>query len=140
MQLIYILVSLCLVAGLLSLTVNPVATRASSVADLKSKPLVVQAIEDLAQRESISPDEVEVVSAEEVVWPDTSMGCPHPDMRYPQVLQDGMRIILRANGREYAYHSGGHRAPFLCDRKVSLQKPQKPPQIHLAPGPGNLNH
>ena len=140
MQRAYIVISLCLVAGMLVPAVNPVATRASSVANLKSNPLVRQAIEDLAQRKSISPDEVEVVSVEEVVWPDTSMGCPHPDMRYTQVLQDGMRIMLRVNGRDYAYHSGGHRTPFLCDRKGSPQKPQKPTQIHHAPGQGNLDH
>ena len=133
----YIVISLCLLAGVLVPAVNPVATRASSVANLERNPLVRQAIEDLAQRESISPDAVEVVSVEEVVWPDTSMGCPHPDMRYAQVLQDGMRIILRADGREYAYHSGGHRAPFLCNRTGS---PKKPPQIHHAPAPGNLDH
>ena len=133
----YIVISLCLLAGMLVPAVNPVATRASSVANLERNPLVRQAIEDLAQRESISPDAVEVVSVEEVVWPDTSMGCPHPDMRYAQVLQDGMRIILRADGREYAYHSGGQRAPFLCNRKGSLQKP---PQIHHVPGPENPDH
>ena len=133
----YIVISLCLVAGMLVPAVNPVATRASSVANLKSNPLVRQAIEDLAQRESISPDDVEVVSVEEVEWPDTSMGCPRPDMRYRQVLQDGMRIILRANGREYAYHSGGHRAPFLCDNKGS---PPTPAQTHQPPGPDNFDH
>ena len=80
-------------------------------------PQIAEAIEDLAQRQSVPASEVEVVSVEEVVWPDSSLGCPQPGMRYRQVLQDGMRIILRANGRHYAYHSGGSRAPFLCERK-----------------------
>ena len=103
------------------LSASPIETKASSLNAMQNNPVVKQAIEDLAQRESITPDKIEVVSVEEMVWPDTSMGCPHPDMQYMQVLQDGMRIILRANGHEHAYHSGGNRGPFLCDRKISAQ-------------------
>ena len=100
---------------------TPTETRASSVDTMHKNPLVRQAIEDLAQRESMPPADIEVVSVEEVVWPDTSMGCPHPDMRYLQVLQDGARIILRARGRQRVYHSGGSRVPFLCSHKIANQ-------------------
>jgi hypothetical protein len=34
---------------------------------------------------------------------------------YRQVQQDGMRIVLKAQGREFEYHSGGSRPPFLCE-------------------------
>ena len=84
--------------------------------DLRSNPLVQQAIDDLARQESLLPAEIEVISYEEVVWPDASLGCPHPDMRYRQVPQDGARIVLRARGALREYHSGGHRSPFLCTR------------------------
>lgn len=81
---------------------------------LSSNPLVQQVINDLARQESLLPAEIELLSFEEVVWPDTSLGCPHPEMRYRQVPQDGVRIVLRARGALWEYHSGGHRAPFLC--------------------------
>jgi hypothetical protein len=44
----------------------------------------VYVIGDPARRESLLPEEIEVVS-QEVVWPDASLGCPQPDMRYFQV-------------------------------------------------------
>lgn len=79
------------------------------------KPLVDATVADLAQRLRIPPAEVCVLEARSVVWPDRSLGCPRPGMLYPQVLQDGVFIRLQAQGRAYAYHGGGSRAPFLCD-------------------------
>lgn len=99
---------------------------------LRNTPQVRSAIEDLAGRESIASADIEVVSVEEVVWPDSSLGCPQPGMRYLQVLQDGMRIILRANGREFDYHSGGNRAPFLCIQKAG----KRPSPLLDIPAPG----
>jgi len=79
------------------------------------QPLVEQAVADLASRLSIDPAEIEVVTAEAVVWPDTSLGCPLPDMQYLQVLTEGFRIELRVKDRTYAYHGGRGRGPFLCE-------------------------
>ena len=79
------------------------------------KPLIDAAVTDLAQRLRIPATDVCVVDARSVVWPDRSLGCPRPGMLYPQVLQDGVFIRLQAQGRAYAYHGGGSRAPFLCD-------------------------
>lgn len=80
-----------------------------------ANPLVQQAVADLAERLGVPVDEVEMVEAEAVIWPDGSLGCPQPGMMYTQVLQDGMRIVLRVEGEEYHYHSGGSREPFLCE-------------------------
>ncbi len=106
-----------MLAGLVAFAVTAQEAGMTAGEPVPRIPQIAEAIEDLAQRQSIPPSEVEVVSVEEVVWPDSSLGCPQPGMRYRQVLQDGMRIILRANGRQYTYHSGGRRAPFLCERK-----------------------
>jgi len=81
---------------------------------MQSNPLVQQAMLDLAQRESVAVGEISLESFEEVVWPDTSMGCPRPGMQYTQVPQDGSRIVLRVKGKLREYHSGGNRAPFPC--------------------------
>lgn len=77
-------------------------------------PQVRVAVEDLAQRLSVAPDSIEVLEALAVIWPDSSMGCPQPGMAYTQVLTDGLFIRLQAEGKEYHYHSGGSRDPFLC--------------------------
>ncbi len=80
-----------------------------------SNPLVVQASKDLARRLSVALAEIQLISAEPVVWPDGGLGCPRPGMVYPQVQQDGLRIILAVAGKQYRYHSGERRPPFLCE-------------------------
>ena len=74
-----------------------------------------QAVSDLAQRLGETEAEIEVVSQEEVTWPDASMGCAKKGMMYAQVLTPGLRIVLSAGGKRYHYHSGGQRPPFLCE-------------------------
>ena len=78
------------------------------------RPIVEGAIQDLAHSLAIAAIEIEVVEVQAVVWPDTALGCPRPDMRYLQVTVDGARILLKAAGKTYEYHSGGNRPPFLC--------------------------
>lgn len=58
--------------------------------------------------------DIEVVSHEEVTWPNGGLGCPDPDMSYTQALVNGERIVLRADGVQYEYHSGGSRPAFYC--------------------------
>jgi len=78
-------------------------------------PQIEQARQDLAARLSLTADQIEVVEAKAVVWPDGSLGCPQPDMVYPQVLQDGFLIVLRSNNQLYEYHGGGDSTIFLCE-------------------------
>ncbi|TDD46690.1 hypothetical protein E1263_36015 [Kribbella antibiotica] len=76
---------------------------------------VEQATADLVKKLGVQAAGVKVVSAEEITWSDGSLGCPEEGMRYTQALINGMRIILEADGKKYEYHSGGSRAPFLCE-------------------------
>lgn len=85
--------------------------------DSGMKVLVEMAVADLAARLSLDQSAVEVVSVEELTWPDPSLGCPQPGMKYQQIPVDGYRIRLRVAGQTYAYHGGGNRPrPFLCQR------------------------
>lgn len=77
--------------------------------------LVDQAIKDLASRLKTPVDQIEFIRFESVVWPDSSMGCPQPDMAYTQVMVEGYRIELQSGGSVYNYHGGGNRTPFLCE-------------------------
>ena len=101
----------------------------------KHPEAVSTAVEDLAGRLNIEESEIEAIAVEMVIWPDASLGCPHPDMAYKQVPQDGLRIRLRADGKIYAYHSGGVRPPFLCEKPANLIKPE-PGSGDSAPPPG----
>ncbi len=78
--------------------------------------LVTSAREDLAKRLQVDAKDIQLLEARDVVWPDTSLGCPQPGMVYPQILRDGALVRLRVGKRTYAYHSGGGREPSLCER------------------------
>ena len=104
--------------------------QASSIST--DNPLVGQAKDDLASRLAIPIAEISLISFEEVTWPDGSLGCPHPDMKYTQVPVDGSRIILVVKDRRYEYHSGRGRAPVLCEPARSLPTLKKIP-IELFP-------
>lgn len=78
--------------------------------------LVNQAVADLADRLQIDASKIVAVSAQAMSWPDKSLGCPQPGMAYNQVMVDGALIHLSVNGTSYSYHSGGSRAPFLCQK------------------------
>lgn len=73
------------------------------------------AVSDLAKRLGVDPAEVSVVSAEEVTWSDASIGCPKRGMMYAQVLTEGSRIVLEADGKRYEYHAAAGKAPFYCE-------------------------
>ena len=93
------------------------AASAGATVDPGCRLLVLVAVADLADRLGVAESDVVVVSTESVTWPDRSMGCPLPDMRYEQVPADGALIVLSVDGAMYRYHSGGSRAPFLCTTK-----------------------
>jgi hypothetical protein len=92
--------------------------------------IVETAINDLAGRMDVESAEIEFAGLEFIIWPDGSLGCPVPGMRYKQVQVDGYRLKLILNGEEYAYHGGGNRGPFLCERGTF------PADLELSP-PGN---
>ena len=91
--------------------------------------LIEKAKEDLAQRLSVLITKIDLIEAKSVVWPDASLGCPQPGMRYKQVPEDGALIILQAQGTTYEYHNGGTRGLFLCEK--TYKDPYTPPKIDL---------
>ena len=97
-------------------------------------PLVRQAKADLAQRLNVPIEDIELIKYEEVVWPDASLGCPQPGMRYKQVPYDGALIVLKVAGREYEYHNGGSRGLFLCEQTIQV-KPTSPDLDEFLPTP-----
>ena len=91
--------------------------------------LIEKAKDDLAQRLFISAAQISLVEAKEVFWPDSSLGCPQPGMRYIQVPEDGALIILRAQGKVYEYHNGGRHGLFLCEK--IYKDPKVPPKLNI---------
>lgn len=106
-------------SGMAPLTADATVTLTQEEAvrldEIAPSPLVMQAMKDLARRLALPLDAITVESVEAVTWRDSSLGCPQPGMAARPVLQAGSRIRLVAAGQIYAYHSGGSRAPFLCE-------------------------
>ena len=61
--------------------------------------------EALAVRLGVAASQIEVLSVEEVMWSNTSIGCPEPDRQYSDVIVPGFRIILEYEGQKYEYHT-----------------------------------
>ena len=94
---------------------NPFAPRAEPTAaetppqaqeDSTLSRLVERAREDLVQTAGADSGEITLVSTEEVEWGDTSLGCPHPDEMYAQMITPGYFIVLQSGGNTYDYHTG----------------------------------
>lgn len=83
------------------------------------QPFVEQARADLGRLLGVDPQTIATHAAVLVTWPDASLGCPLPDMRYAQVLTDGSIIELTHDERTYRYHAGGQRSPFLCQTPLT---------------------
>jgi len=78
--------------------------------------ILEKVLSDLASRLYIKREEIEVVSVERVTWPDTSLGCPEPGKMYAQVLTPGYRIVLKAGGKTYEYHTDTRSHFTICPR------------------------
>lgn len=85
------------------------------------RPVVDQAVQDLAERLGVPPDRVDVVLAQSVTWPDDRLGCPlrggREGLGGPR---RGTRVHLRVDDLLYRYHTGERReGPFLCDPQAA---------------------
>ena len=79
-------------------------------------PAARASVTALATRLGVGEDEVVVRKVEQVTWTDGSLGCAEKGTMYTQALVDGHRILLEVAGREYEFHDGRGRAPFLCEQ------------------------
>ncbi len=74
-------------------------------------------VADIARLAGVTVDQVTILSAERVTFPDGGLGCPVPGMAYTQVQVDGYRIVALAGGRSYDYRGSGSTFR-LCDPKA----------------------
>ena len=97
-------------------TVRP-CPAATSAADWgKAQPLVQKAVADLMARLAVPVTAVKVVSVDQKMWPDSSIGCPKPGQAYLTVIVPGHQIILEASGKKFDYHTDDQGAVFLCEQ------------------------
>lgn len=77
--------------------------------------LIETAKADLAQRLGIPVNDVVLVEAASVTWPDGSLGCPQPGMEYAQALVPGYLIRLQVGSQEFEYHTSRGTTIVYCE-------------------------
>jgi len=84
---------------------------------------------NLAQRLGVSAEQIELVNATRMTWPDVSLGCPKRGVLYIQVLTDGYLILFEVNGTSYEYHTDSCEHIILCENPEFPILPVKPGEI-----------
>ena len=59
----------------------------------------------LISKLGVNSDEVRVVSAEQVEWPSTALGCPEPGVGYAAVIVSGWKFTLAHGDQTHEFHS-----------------------------------
>ena len=78
---------------------QPVATTAIPT------PLRRAVVADAAKRFKVAESAVVLTRAEQVTWPDGSLGCPEPGVMYTQTLVPGFRVVAKTAEGELTYHT-----------------------------------
>lgn len=96
---------------------EPIDMTPISPADLPVilQDIAEQAMTKLAEKLSIQKDQISLISVQSVVWSDSSLGCPQPDMNYLMVLTDGYRVVLTVDDEPYYYHANKKGYGIFCE-------------------------
>ena len=80
---------------------------------------------DVAAELELARDELSLVSAEAVEWPDASLGCPQPGQMYAQVITPGWRFIFKDEaGDRYDVRAPKAGETFIiCEKGESTPAP-----------------
>jgi hypothetical protein len=70
-----------------------------------SNGAVQAALQNLANALGISQDQVSLVSAASIEWPDSCLGIQRTNVTCAQMITPGYLIILEVHGRQYEYHT-----------------------------------
>jgi hypothetical protein len=79
-------------------------------ADVEAEP----ALAAIASELGVARDDLDVVEVTPQVWPDTSLGCPRPDMLYAQVITPGFQILVDVNGDRIEFHADERGTVVRC--------------------------
>ena len=71
-------------------------------------------VADAARRFAVAESAVVVVDAEQVTWPDGSLGCPQPGMMYTQALVPGYRLTAKTTEGSLRYHTDARGNVVTC--------------------------
>lgn len=102
------IVSLVLLVLLLA-TQMGIAAPAKGPAELA---IVTKCRQDLAKMIKTGIEQIKVVQADAVQWPDSSLGMAQPGTMYSQVITPGFKVVLEAKRERYLYHTSANGVRF----------------------------
>jgi hypothetical protein len=59
----------------------------------------------IAEDLDVPASSMQVITVEPRNWPDSSLGCPQPDMLYAQVVTPGYSIVVEVSDERFEYHA-----------------------------------
>ncbi len=71
---------------------------------------------DLPERVGAAAARARIVRAEQVIWPDGSIGCARPGVMYTQALVPGYLVKFELDGKTYQYHATLKGGATYCER------------------------
>lgn len=66
---------------------------------------VLSARQVLSQRIGVDLDQIEIVSVEQVEWPDSCLGVKQAGQMCAMVITPGYRVVFRVDGKQYEFHT-----------------------------------
>lgn len=79
----------------------------------------------LSSQLGVDAQAIQLVSADPVDWPDSSLGCPERGRVYMPVIVSGFRVQLQQGGHAHRVHTGGGRA-VVCEGTADAAAPSAP--------------
>ena len=83
-------------------------------------------VADAAKRFKVAESAVVLTRAEQLNWPDGSLGCPEPGQVYTRVLVPGFRVVAKTVAGEMLYHTDSHGTARNC-ALVGVRPPAQAP-------------
>jgi hypothetical protein len=119
-----VLATLLLLTGVCACAATPVQDAAAP--SVPGAP-VQAALDDAARVTGQAAARIKVTLVERVTWRDGALGCPEPDLLYPQMLMPGYRIRLEAGGKALDYHADQRGTVLLCPPERAQASLPAPP-------------
>ncbi|MEJ2266405.1 MAG: hypothetical protein P8X95_23410 [Anaerolineales bacterium] len=68
-------------------------------------PAVQAAIKQLSSATGVNVQDIQIISTEQVDWPDACLGLPNTGETCAQVVTPGFQVVLQVNGQKYEFRT-----------------------------------
>lgn len=101
--------------------------------DPATEALSIAARQELSETLETDLESIEVMDVTVMIWTDTSLGCPLPDVVYREAEIIGYRLVLQNDDEDYLYHADGLQVQFCPTEREVLPPPFGEPELESLP-------